>query len=217
MWHTKEPPLLNGQMSKKFSSGSKNHKQTNKGNIYNFHIISIYKWSHDKGSLNKSSYRRHLTTLARPPPSPSWSMERWCNNNGNHKSQLLNGGDVLLRYLWQLDLFMQPLSWCLFYTLICFKGPNTNFLMSSFVRNWKMHVVESITLSNVYSQLQHKAYFLIQLNADSLYPFACWSLCLLCLLILMLILIESRSMLIVYRLGDRKLINAYLTKTAYKI
>ena len=56
--------------------------------------------------------------------------------------------------------------------------------------------------------------FLIQLNADSFYPFACWSLC---LLILMLILIESRSMLIVYWLCDRKLINAYLTKTAYKI
>ena len=62
--------------------------------------------------------------------------------------------------------------------------------------------------------VQHKAYFLIQLNADSLYPFACWSLCLLCLLILMLILIESRSMLIVYWLGDRKLINAYLTKNS---
>mgnify|MGYP003690710815 CR=1 FL=1 len=70
--------------------------------------------------------------------------------------------------------------------------------------------------------VQHKAYFLIQLNADSLYPFACWSLCLLCLLILiliilMLILIERGSMLIVYWLCDRKLINAYLTKTAYKI
>ena len=70
--------------------------------------------------------------------------------------------------------------------------------------------------------VQHKAYFLIQLNADSLYPFACWFLCLLCMLILMLIilmliLIESRSMLIVYWLGDRKLINAYLTTTAYKI
>ena len=64
--------------------------------------------------------------------------------------------------------------------------------------------------------IQHKAYFLRQLNADSLYPFACWSLWLLCLLILMLIilmliLIESRSMLIVYWLGDRKLIKAYLT------
>ena len=45
--------------------------------------------------------------------------------------------------------------------------------------------------------IQHKAYFLIQLNTDSLYPFAFWSLCLHCLLILMLILIESRSMLIV--------------------
>ena len=62
--------------------------------------------------------------------------------------------------------------------------------------------------------------FLIQLNADSFYPFACWSLCLLCLLILMLIilmlmiLIESRSMLIVYWVGDWKLINAYLTKTS---
>ena len=61
------------------------------------------------------------------------------------------------------------------------------------------------------------AYFVIQLNADSLYTFACWSLCLLCLLILMLIilmliLIESRSMLIVYWFGNRKLINAYLTK-----
>ena len=32
------------------------------------------------------------------------------------------------------------------------------------------------------------------------------------LIILMLILIESRSMLIVYWLDDRKLINAYLTK-----
>ena len=67
--------------------------------------------------------------------------------------------------------------------------------------------------------VQHYAYFLIQLNADFLYPFACWSLCLLCLLILMLIilkliLIESRSMLIVYWLGDRKLINAYLTKNS---
>ena len=53
----------------------------------------------------------------------------------------------------------------------------------------------------------------IQLNPDSLYPFSCWSLCLLCWLILMLttlmfILIESRSMLIVYWLCDRKLINA---------
>ena len=53
-----------------------------------------------------------------------------------------------------------------------------------------------------YKVLQHKAYFLIQINADSLYPFACWSLCLLFLLILMLIilmpiLIEIRSMLIV--------------------
>ena len=61
--------------------------------------------------------------------------------------------------------------------------------------------------------IQHEAYFLIHLNADSLYPFACWSICLLCLLILMLIilmliLIESKSMLIVYWLGDRKLINA---------
>ena len=60
---------------------------------------------------------------------------------------------------------------------------------------------------------------LIQLNADFIYPFACWSLCLLWLLILMLIilmliLIESRSMLIVYWLGDRKLINAYLTKNS---
>ena len=64
-----------------------------------------------------------------------------------------------------------------------------------------------------YRLLQHKAYFLIQLNADSLYPYACWFLCLLCLLILMLILIESRSMLIVYWIGDRKLINAYLTTT----
>ena len=68
-------------------------------------------------------------------------------------------------------------------------------------------------------KLQHKAYFLIQLNADSRYPFACWSPCLLCLLILMLvilmlILIESRSMLIVHWLGDRKLINAYLTKNS---
>ena len=59
-----------------------------------------------------------------------------------------------------------------------------------------------------FSIIQHKAYFLIQLNADSLYPFACWSLCLL----ILIILIESRSMLIVYWLGDRKLINAYLTK-----
>ena len=32
------------------------------------------------------------------------------------------------------------------------------------------------------------------------------------LIILMLILIEGRSMLIVYWLGDRKLINAYFTK-----
>ena len=31
-------------------------------------------------------------------------------------------------------------------------------------------------------KLQHKAYFLIQLNADSLYPFACWSLYMLALL-----------------------------------
>ena len=70
-----------------------------------------------------------------------------------------------------------------------------------------------ITFSSIH--LQHKAYFLIQLNADSLYPFACWSLCLLCLLILMLIiLIESRSMLIVYWLGDLKLINEYLTKNS---
>ena len=60
--------------------------------------------------------------------------------------------------------------------------------------------------------------FLIQLNADSLYSFACRSLCLLCLLIvmliiLMLILIESRSILIEYSSGDRKLINhAFWTK-----
>ena len=63
-------------------------------------------------------------------------------------------------------------------------------------------------------KLQHKAYFLIQLYADSLYPFACWSLCLLCFLVLMLILIESRSMVIEYWLGDRKFINAYLTKNS---
>ena len=65
--------------------------------------------------------------------------------------------------------------------------------------------------------VQHKACVLIQLYADSLLPFACWSLCLVCLFILMLInlmliLIKSRSMLIIYWLGDRKLINAYLTK-----
>ena len=62
---------------------------------------------------------------------------------------------------------------------------------------------------------------LIQLNADSLYAFACWPLCFLCLLILMLIflmliilmliLIESMSMLIVYWLSDRKITKAYLT------
>ena len=73
--------------------------------------------------------------------------------------------------------------------------------------------------SNNNTVLEHKAYFLIQLNDDFLYPFAYWSLCLLCLLILMLIililiLIESRSMLIVYWVGDRKLINAYLTKNS---
>ena len=67
--------------------------------------------------------------------------------------------------------------------------------------------------------VQHKAYLLIQLNADSLYPFACWSLSSLFLLILMLIillliLIESMSMLIVYWLGDRKLIDAYFTKNS---
>ena len=61
-----------------------------------------------------------------------------------------------------------------------------------------VHIVKSTT-----RKLQHKAYFLIQLSADSLYPSACWYLCLLCILIqmliiLMLILIESRSMLIVY-------------------
>ena len=59
------------------------------------------------------------------------------------------------------------------------------------------------------TKIQHMTYLLIQLNADSLYPSDCWSLCLLCLLILMLImlmliLIESRSMLIEYWLGDRK-------------
>lgn len=59
----------------------------------------------------------------------------------------------------------------------------------------------------------------IQLNANYLYPFTCSSLCLLWLLILMLtvmipILIESRSMLIVYWLGNRTLINAYLTKSS---
>ena len=62
---------------------------------------------------------------------------------------------------------------------------------------------------------------LIQLNADSLYLFACWSICFLFLLILvlfilMLILIESRSMLIVYWLGIPKLINPYLTKNSIK-
>ena len=61
----------------------------------------------------------------------------------------------------------------------------------------------------VICRLQHKASFLIQLNAYSLYPFAWWFLCLIWLLILMLIililtLIESRSMLIVNLLGDRK-------------
>ena len=68
-----------------------------------------------------------------------------------------------------------------------------------------------------YKCLQRKAQILIQLNADSLYSFACWSLCLLCLLFLMVIiviLLKRRSILIVYYSGDRKLINAYLsTKT----
>ena len=74
-----------------------------------------------------------------------------------------------------------------------------------------------LSLIKVASSIQHNyAYFFVQLNADFLYPYACWYLCLLCLLILMLIiqmliLIESRSMLIVYWLGDRKLIKAYLT------
>lgn len=73
-----------------------------------------------------------------------------------------------------------------------------------------------------YDTYRLKAYVWIQLNADFVYPFPCWFLCLLCLLILMLIilmlfLIEGRTILIVNRLGDRKLIKAYLTKTAYKI
>ena len=52
----------------------------------------------------------------------------------------------------------------------------------------------------------------IPLIAD---PYACFAcLIILMLIILMLILIESRSMLIVYWLGDRKLINAYLTKNS---
>ena len=61
-----------------------------------------------------------------------------------------------------------------------------------------------------YHSRNGEAYFLIQLYVDSLYVFACWSLCLLCLL--MLILIENKSMLIVYWVVDRKLINVYLTK-----
>ena len=80
---------------------------------------------------------------------------------------------------------------------------------STLIQRWKATLIQR--WFNV-SVPAGKAYFLIQLNADSLYPFACWSLCLLCFLILMLILIESRSMLILYWLGDRMLTNAYLTK-----
>ena len=51
----------------------------------------------------------------------------------------------------------------------------------------------------------------IPLFAD---PYAWLFLLNLMLIILMLILIESRSMLIVYWLGERKLINAHLTKNS---
>ena len=63
--------------------------------------------------------------------------------------------------------------------------------------------------------VQHNSYFFIQLNADSLYPFACLSLYLICLLIRMLIiliLIKSRSMLIVCWLGDQQLIKKWSTR-----
>ena len=62
-------------------------------------------------------------------------------------------------------------------------------------------------------------YSLMLIPSIPMLPYACWSLSLLSLLILMLIilmliLIESRSLLIVYWLGDRKLINAYLSKNS---
>ena len=92
--------------------------------------------------------------------------------------------------------------------------------------NYKLYLLVSLFTCNnnpgdhfsVFT-VQHTEYFMIQLNADSLYPFACWSLWLLCLPILMLIilrliLIESSSMLILYWLGDRKLIYAYLTNNS---
>ena len=94
------------------------------------------------------------------------------------------------------------------------------------LRHWNESVCKEclwytcLVVSNVlWSGITAQGTFLIQLNADSLYLFACWSLCLLCLLILMLIilmliLIESRSMLIVYWLGERKLNNAYLKKNS---
>ena len=71
------------------------------------------------------------------------------------------------------------------------------------VGSWHRHLVD-MEINN----LQHKKKCFIQLNDDSLYPFACWSICSLCLLILMriilmLILIESRSMLIVHWLYDK--------------
>ena len=76
----------------------------------------------------------------------------------------------------------------------------------NYIRQKKKNNLNSETSDEAFLYLiQHKAYFLIQLNADSVYPFACRSLCLLILMliilmliILMLILIESRSMLIVY-------------------
>ena len=78
------------------------------------------------------------------------------------------------------------------------KFPNWSLLTISCRRY--MAEILSIRRKTQFNQsinIQHKAYFLIRLDADCLHPFACWSLCLLCLLILMLILIESKSMLIV--------------------
>lgn len=73
------------------------------------------------------------------------------------------------------------------------------------VGSWHRHSVDMEI-----NHIQHKKKCFIQLNNDSLYPFACWFICSLCFvilirIILMLIMIESRSLLIVHWLYDRKL------------
>ena len=62
------------------------------------------------------------------------------------------------------------------------KGPDTRLLkksvhtqiqLNSFT-SYRVLIINNVNKKN--NVVQHKAYFLIQLNADSLYPFACWSL-----------------------------------------